>query len=325
MTDRFPRLPLEIERHGPWRRLAPLAGDASQRRYARLWRAGSGTAIAVLYPVGAEQVLARDLEVRTWLEVRGLRVPRLLAAATAEGWALLEDFGAEDAATGLVALDDSGRAAALSRLLDPLEALARLDPEDLPSWTTPLDRDRLRWELCGFELWYLRHARRLSPSAGVGAWLDEFAAECAAAPTRVCHRDYHLNNLFLLDDGSVGIIDFQDVLVGPEAYDLVSLVGERDALELVSQPLRQAAVQSWAARTAVAAGWPRRVTVIAAQRGLKVLGTFARLEATRRTAYGRWLEPLAASTARLLGAVGAPGELVGLLLHSSGQGGPHVR
>ena len=68
---------------------------------------------------------------------------------------------------------------------------------------------------------------------------DELAAAVAAHPRRVCHRDFHLNNLYLLDGPRVGLIDIQDILVGPDTYDVVSLTCERAARRLLSRRQRQ--------------------------------------------------------------------------------------
>lgn len=325
MDERLPPLPAQLQRCGPWRALQPLQGDASSRRYARLLGSGSSTAIAAVYPPGSASTLARDLEVRRWLERVGLRVPALLATDLEAGWVVLEDFGPSDAAADLAAMGTEDRAAAFDRLLDPLATIAELDPSALPGWSPPLGRHRLRWELAGFELWYHRARCDRVPPPATGLWLDRLAEECASAPCRVCHRDFHLNNLFLLADGTVGLIDFQDVLLGPEAYDVVSLLGERDSLTLLTAEQRRTVLQAWALRTSVDEGWQRRATVVSVQRRLKVLGTFARLEAAGRATYSAWLRQLEAPTAKAIAALDGPEELVHLLLHSSPQGGPYVR
>lgn len=325
MDERLASLPAQLQRCGPWRALQPLQGDASTRRYARLLGSGSSTAIAAVYPPGSATTLARDLEVRQWLERVGLRVPAVLATDLEAGWVVLEDFGSADAAAALAAITSEHRAAVLDRLLDPLVTLANLDPSVFPGWSPTLGRDRLRWELAGFELWYHRaRCDRVPPPATVG-WLDRLADECAAAPYRVCHRDYHLNNLFLLADGTVGVIDFQDVLLGPEAYDVVSLLGERDSQTLLTPEQRRHLLQEWALRTSANEGWQRRAAAVSVQRRLKVLGTFARLEAAGRASYSAWLRQLEVPTAEAIAALDGPQELVDLLLHSSRQGGPYVR
>jgi aminoglycoside/choline kinase family phosphotransferase len=309
----------------PWVREHILLGDASCRRYARLWDREDRTAILVRYPKHVRGQMKRDLDVRTWCAAKGLRVPALLEHDPGEGWAVLEDFGPDDAES---VLDDAPRGVRGElglQFIAPLIRLAEFEPANLPSWNPPLDRARLRWELAGFELWFLRHHLETVPSPSVGRWLDELAVAIDQHPHRVCHRDYHLNNLFLLADGSVGLIDYQDILVGPDTYDAVSLLGERGMPRVLAQNDRNLVQESWARETQAQPGWLERWQLVSAQRGLKVLGTFARLAAAGAEAYGHWTANLICQIAPELAALGAPSELVDLLLDLSRRQHPASR
>ena len=110
------------------------------------------------------------------------------------------------------------------------------------------------------------------------------------------------------------MIDAQDALVGPDAYDAVSLLEERAMPELLAAGERERLRVAWARRTCAAAGWEGRWPRVRAQRALKVLGTFARLEAAGRGGYTRWMGGLAARLAADANALGLPGGLVDLLL-----------
>lgn len=298
-----------------------IHGDASARRYRRVRLEDGRLAVEVRYPTGMRSLMGRDLEVRAWLAGRGLRVPKLLAEMADEGWALLEDFGPRDAAATLGSLADEERRDRTLPLVQPLQVLSRLTPDALPDWNRPLDRERLRWELAGFELWFLRYGLGVRPPEEVSVWLDKLADQVAAHPRRVCHRDYHLNNLFLLENGEVGVIDYQDVLVGPDTYDLASLVGEREFPELVDDEVRDGLARRWASSTGAASGWEGRLGETLAQRGLKVVGTFSRLEMCGRSEYRQWLVRLLPRIARLLPVCGAPPQLGSLLLQWRGERG----
>jgi len=298
----------------PAERLESLAGDASTRRYERLWRTDGRHAIRVSYPHDERTRLTRDLEVAAWLAARGLRLPRVQQVDLERGWALLEDFGPDDAEAVLRGTPPDQRRALVSELLKPLVQLARIPPTDLPDWSAPLDRGRLRWELAGWELWWVRHRRGAMPSEATGRWLDDLACRVAEHPRRVCHRDYHLNNLYLLPRREVGLIDAQDLLVGPDSYDLVSLLGERAMPELLSPDEVEACADEWARVTGAEPGWRDRVAATGLQRGLKVIGTFARLTAAGRGSYQRWLPSLTADVARRAAAAGAPPEVTALLI-----------
>jgi len=298
----------------PWIREEPLIGDASARRYSRLTDRHGNSAILVRYPRDVAAQIERDLETRSWCERHGLRVPALVSHPPASPWAVLEDFGPADAEVSLRSAASADRLPLLVRLIEPIFALAKVSPSDLPPWNPPLDTTRLRWELAGFELWFLRHRHGICPSAEISGWLDGLASSIARHPRRVCHRDFHLNNLFVLHDGGVGVIDFQDILVGPDTYDIVSVLYERSLPELLDEADRATAMERWARWTAAEEGWGLRAHQVRVQRALKVLGSFARFEAAGASSYVPWLINLARTVAPELETVGAPPDLTDLLL-----------
>ncbi len=258
--------------------------------------------------------MTRDLEVRAWCATQGLRVPVLLDHNLDEGWAVLEDFGPDDAEHVLENEPADERHERGLCFIRPLNSLAKLRSSDLPEWNPPLDGARMRWELAGFELWFIRHRLGMLPASAVGQWLDDLAAVIDEHPRRVCHRDYHLNNLFLLPDGEVGLIDYQDILIGPDTYDAVSLLGERGMPQLLSTGSKKRLQEAWATSTHAQPGWRERLRGVGIQRGLKVLGTFARLTAAGAGTYERWIEAQVHELGSQLAAADAPSELVDLLL-----------
>jgi len=268
----------------------------------------------VEYPVSIREQLVRDLEVAEWCRQRGLRVPVVLASEPESGRAVIEDLGDADAEATLRCSPESDRSALFERMLQPLVVLAGCDPIELPQWNPPLDEARLRWELAGFELWYVRHFRSRTPTSALDRWLDGLALEVAGHPTRVCHRDYHLNNLILTDGGGVAIIDAQDILIGPDTYDAVSLLGERAAIELITNSERRRLLARWAELTRAEPGWRERADAVRLQRTLKVLGTFARFVVAGRGQYGPWLAGLADTLTEQLAAIDAPADVTAFLI-----------
>lgn len=200
------------------------------------------------------------------------------------------------------------------RLTEPIVRLGGIPPSVLPSWNPPLDDVRLRWELAGFELWFLQYRKNVAPADVISRWLDDLAADISHHPRRICHRDYHLNNLIVSARGDVGVIDIQDILVGPDTYDAVSLVYERSATRLLSAAEQQAVLEKWALRTGARPGWRQRAELVRIQRGLKVLGTFARFVVAGDRRYEPWLGELSATLAELLAGAAAPPETVAFLL-----------
>lgn len=307
-------MPSDPMRLDDWERVEELTGDASPRRYSRLFGPGDLTAVLVEYPKPIRHELARDLEVFTWCRRRGIRVPAILAEDLEAGRAVLEDLGVDDAEATLQATPEADRRRLMEAMLEPLVRLTACAPDELPPWNPPLDRARLRWELAGCELWYLGHHRSRSPIPGVSRWLDGLAAEIAGHPVRVCHRDYHLNNLFRTAGGSIGVIDIQDILIGPDTYDIVSLVAERAATSLVGSDERNRILALWAEQTSAEPGWRERALAVQIQRGLKVLGSFARFVAAGHRRYEPWLTELVSSLRQPLDRAAAPSDVISFLL-----------
>jgi len=299
----------------------PLAGDASTRQYGRLEAPDGSTAIIVRYPGDSREVFERDMAVLDWCERQHLIVPRRFGVWPESGICCFEDWGEEDAEGVLCRLSPKEREALALNLVDPLAVLAALPPGGLPAWNPPLGEERLRAELEGCEEWFFGRFLGREPGAGVSRWLDELAHQVAGHPLRVCHRDYHLNNLFFLSGGAVGILDIQDILIGPDTYDAASLVGDRAFPEIFGRRYREEWLEVWARKTGAAPGWETRLDQAEAQRGFKVLGTFARLGLQRSRAYTRWLPPLARRMADLAELLGAPRSLGELLLdwHMDGE------
>lgn len=297
-----------------WRHVRPLAGDASQRRYSRVTIGHDRTAVLVEYPPSIRSELHRDLEVFGWCRMRGIRVPGVEAHDLDRGLALLEDFGDTDAEAAIENAPASQRETLLRRMLRPLEILGGIPTDELPGWNPPLDEARMRWELAGFELWFVRHHRSKPPSSVLGGWLDGLAHAVGNHPRRICHRDFHLNNLMVSADGTVGIIDIQDILIGPDTYDAVSLLFERSAERLLTSAEQDELITAWAENTGARPGWRTRSDAVRLQRGLKVLGTFARFVVSGRCEYAPWMEELSAGLAPRLEAAGAPPAITSFLL-----------
>src|SRR3546814_3780260 len=205
--------------------------------------------------------------------------PRILARYVEAGFLLLEDLGP---ATCLQVADgdnvDALVAAALTQLLR-LQAIAC--PPGLPAY----DRTLLMRELGLFREWFLQRHLGVALDADEDAALagiESLLADAALAqPQVLVHRDFMLRNLMPVADGPA-VLDFQDAVRGPIAYDVLSLC--RD--DFASWP--EARVAAWRERyrqRAAAAGLPvpdtacfeRDVDLVGLQGNLKVLGIFARL------------------------------------------------
>ncbi|WGH77459.1 aminoglycoside phosphotransferase family protein [Jannaschia ovalis] len=252
-------------------RRVPLAGDASLRRYIRL-HGPAGTAMLMDAPPGSGEDVRPFRDLATHLAGQGLSVPRIRAADVPAGLLLLEDLG--DALFARHAAAHPGAEpelyAAAGALLGHLHAMPR--PAGLPDYR-PLMPD-----LAGLALdWYAPEARAQRPAlvAAMAAALD-----AVAGPPVFVHRDYHAENLIWLPERAgaarVGLLDFQDAMAGPAAYDLASLI--HDPRRAVSPAARRAATEAFRDATGIAADrLDAQIAVTSAQRALRILGVFARL------------------------------------------------
>jgi N-acetylmuramate 1-kinase len=147
------------------------------------------------------------------------------------------------------------------------------------------DIEKLTWELQFFVKHFLEGYRGASldarARAGLGEEFAQIAEELAGEPRVLCHRDYHSRNL-MLHEGRLYIIDFQDARMGPDTYDLVSLL--RDSYVDFTEPQVEALIAFFLAGSGPGADaheFRRRFDLMAVQRNLKALGTFGYQTLTR--------------------------------------------
>ncbi len=316
-AERLPKLRafLDTSGHGAAQRQR-LTGDASTRAYERLSLAPAGerpdesSAILMIaprrpdgppvkrgLPYSAIAHLAEDVKpfvaMANGLRMRGFSAPAIFAADLDQGFLLLEDFGAG----GVVEGDPPGPMAQRYRAaVDVLVALHALAlPERLPVTPEiehaipPYDLDAFLIEIELLLAWYLPHHHAAPSTAAHDAFLaiwGQALGPALAAPKTWVLRDFHSPNLMWLPEregiAQVGLLDFQDALIGPAAYDLASLlqdarvdVPEELELELLGRYVR--------ARRAADPGFDLAefamvYATLAAQRASKILGIFARLD-----------------------------------------------
>jgi len=285
-----------------------LQGDASVRAYERLTASDGQTAILMISPPRPDGPILRygkpyaaiaklSPDIRAFLAMaEGLRAlgyssPRVFAHSVADGLALIEDFGAETIA------DERGpnaaRYAEATALLADLHG--RTPPRELPAdgETYALPVYNAEAMLVEVELaldWYAPAVARTNPPSGarmqfLALWRDVLAP-ILAQPTTWTLRDYHSPNLHWLESRHglqrLGLIDFQDAVLGPPAYDLASLL--QDARVEVPDDLELRLLALYARRRAGAdaafdaEAFAASYAVMGAQRATKILGIFARLD-----------------------------------------------
>lgn len=286
-----------------------MLGDASTRAYERLTKPDGARAILMISPprpdgppvrygkpYSAIAKLAENIRpfvaIDHALRAEGLSAPEIFAADLTSGFAVLEDLGPG----GVV--DDNGpireRYAEAAAALAQIHARPRADTIAMDDGSLyripPYDLDALLIEIELLVEWYAPHIAGAQLSSGqratfVNLW-RQIAVEIVNGPATWTLRDYHSPNLIWLAERAgakrVGIIDFQDCVMGHPAYDVVSLLQDARVTVPDEMELRLLGHYAQLRRADAAefdmAAFARAYAILGAQRATKILGIFARLD-----------------------------------------------
>jgi N-acetylmuramate 1-kinase len=249
--------------------VSPVAGDASFRRYFRVQSAEGEKAILMDAPPPHEDPRP-FIDVAEYLIGSGFRAPAILAKDLKRGLVLIEDFGDDRMREHLDAVP-TDEAKVYQKALDTIIGLSRVECAKLPNY----DMDAYLREVSLLTQWYMP-AMKLDIEQPIfdAVWKDALAP-IANHQTVTVLRDYHAENIMLLKDGTQGIIDFQDALVGHPAYDLVSLL--QDARRDVSPELERAMLDYYHVHAEPDDDFDLHYALLGAQRNAKIIGIFTRL------------------------------------------------
>ena len=289
MSARQARIEAFLDKAG-WGRAArtPIVGDASFRRYERLVN-GSGITAILMDAAPPQENVRPFVALARHLVSLGFSAPRIHEVDEEAGLLLLEDFGSANMATLVDRRGPDEKLYALA--VDTLIALHD-QPHVLAAPAPNFGEERLLREV-GFALdWYLPAiSGRPTPEPLRAEYLDAWRQVLPAArsvPDTLVLFDYFPDNLMLLENrmgvAACGLLDFQDAVIGPLTYDLVSLL--EDARRDVPAPLQAAMLQRYLGafprldRKAFAASY----AVMGAQRNMRIIGVFTRLCARDRKA-----------------------------------------
>jgi aminoglycoside/choline kinase family phosphotransferase len=279
-----------LERHGVEApRVVPLTGDASDRRYYRVVPRTGRTFVLALHAAPFDYRTLPFANVAELFAAMPVPVPRVIGEAADLGVLALDDLGDVTLQAHLGSASAVAHAALYRRAVSFIEILQRrgrelADPRYVP-YGIAFDQDKLMWEMDFFLKHFLEGYRGIAfiPAArqALRAELEALTAELAAEPRVLCHRDFHSRNL-MLRDGELHIIDFQDARMGPDTYDLASLL--RDSYVDLPEPTLEDLLAHFLALRSDrvdAAVFRQRFDVMALQRNLKALGTFGYQTAAR--------------------------------------------
>ncbi|MEO1045114.1 MAG: phosphotransferase [Pseudomonadota bacterium] len=265
----------------------PIPGDASFRRYYRVRHGdsadGLGRAILMVAPPPEENV-APFLDIAAYLCNNKLKAPEIFAADRETGLVLLEDFGNDRMREAADEMAPDEEQAVYRRAVKTLASLHRQTLPNLPFY----DEKTYRREAMLFCEWYCPAQGLSVDESGFIAALDEALQPVIAAQEHpvVVLRDYHAENIMLLENGRQGLLDFQDALLGHPAYDLMSLL--QDARRDVPQAIEDEMLAYFIAQTRASEQFVSDYAVLGTQRNLKIIGIFTRL--MRRDDKPRYLD-----------------------------------
>ncbi len=261
-----------------------LAADASFRRYERL-TLGRRKAMLMDAPPPRENVDAW-VAVARHLKSLGFSAPDIFAKDKKNGFLIIEDLGDETFTRILDAADDATEAGLYALAVDVLLELHAIAPGGaLPTWLEDYDDDTLLEEAFLLTDWTWPAVFEGPPGDDVrnayrDAWLESFAV-LGRQPQTLVLRDYHVDNLMVIDGrqgiARCGLLDFQDAVRGPAAYDLMSLL--EDARRDIPAALKDAMLARYydGAGDIDRGDFEAAFAVLAAQRHAKVIGIFTRL------------------------------------------------
>jgi len=271
-------------------RVVPLTGDASDRRYFRVLLPDSGSIVLSLHAAPFEFEKLPFVNVARLLAAMPVPIPAVLGHADDLGVLALADLGDVTLQAHLGAASAAEHAALYRQAVALIATLQRrgadLESPQYVPFAIAFDVEKLTWELDFFIKHFIEAYRGVVIATPLKEELRrEFAVvvDTLAAERRVlCHRDYHSRNL-MLHSGELYIIDFQDARMGPDTYDLVSLL--RDSyVDLPEETVSELIAYFLAlnGRTSEAREFRQRFDMMALQRNLKALGTFGYQTTARR-------------------------------------------
>jgi len=271
-------------------RIVPLTGDASDRRYFRVIPPDGPSIVLAVHAGPIEFASLPFANVAALLERMPLPVPSILGHSDPDGVLALTDLGDVTLQAHLGAASASEHAALYREAVSLIELLQRrggdLASDGYGPYAIAFDEERLTWELNFFVRHFLEAYRGAHVSDDDRSVMAEewhaIVSELAGEERVLCHRDYHSRNL-MLHGGVLHVIDFQDARLGPDTYDLASLLRdsyvdltERDVEDLIAYFL---ALKG--GNPAASTEFRRRFDLMAVQRNIKALGTFGYQTTTR--------------------------------------------
>lgn len=319
----FPPIPITqyLERHGDeGSAIVALTADASDRRYYRVLPNDREPFVLALHAAPFAAGALPFVNVAELFAAMPVPIPHVRGEAGDLGILKLDDLG-DVTLQAHIADAPSSHSRLYERAVDHIVSMQRrgrelADDRFLP-YRLAFDVEKLMWEMDFFLQHFIAGFRGVtlgaSTLAALRAQLLSVVEQLADEPRVLCHRDYHSRNLMVVGQ-ELFIIDFQDARMGPNTYDLVSLL--RDSYVELPDAMIDALLVRFRTQAGIAdaTAFRARFDLMALQRNLKALGTFGYQAVARANpAYAQYVPRTLAYVRRNLDAHSQFGELRTLL------------
>ncbi len=280
------------------RQAVPVSGDASTRKYFRIYENDRSFILQV-----SDAGTVKDfLETGKFFAAGGINVPEILDADEEHGLVLQQDLGSISLEQYIISLPEPDIVSIYKKACDIIFAIQELDPSGTVIAGRSFDMEKLMFEFDFFIQHCLLEYMRLTLSdSELNELRQKFSAVAYALQIpesfAVTHRDYHSRNIMITGNGPA-VIDFQDARMGLPYYDMVSLIEDpyTDLNREIRSVLRDYCYHRM--HHAVQADEFRHLCGLSAfQRCIKAMGTYGFQEyVLHKKGYSRWI-PAAASAA----------------------------
>ena len=285
-----------------------LTPDASTREYFRIPWKRHGAAVAAVYPEPFDPEIHPFLDVTRLFVAAHLPVPEILDVDATYGIIVQEDLGDQQLRRVFETANEEEREIYLERaicLIAEIQAATPLAYErNSIASRLAFDEAKLSWELEYFLEHYFKsycgEILKHGEEAELRAELNDLAAELAARPRVLCHRDFHTSNLLVDGENRLRIIDHQDARMGPASYDLVSLLLDRQTVVPSLAEIRERRLYFLEERRQRGLDaldpddFGREFRLMTVQRCLKAVGTFSYQSGVcgRAEVYAHFINPV---------------------------------
>ena len=285
----------------------PLAGDASVRAYFRVTAPDRSTYMLAYYPPEVRGQLKRFLAAYSAVVPKG-QVPEVLRHC--ESAVVQKDVG-DRSLFDLLHTDPEEAQRLYRDAIDLLVAFQKTPAHDI---NPPFTAGVFLSELDMAREYFVEKLMGVRPE--IADRLDpvfrRLAENISAHPYRLCHRDFHGQNIHVVN-GALYLIDYQDMRLGPDTYDLASLLRDRGVGRYLERHEIEL-VDYYGVRSGAPDGVRQRYFETLLQRSIKILGTFAKQPIVRgRMHYLEFIPPTLESIHRCLAELPEFGVLADLL------------